>query len=72
MKVYFIFISIILIYNIIYNYYKDKYSKVDNNKVKYMLLPQNYNMQFKVSNLDKFYTNIFNFDNFIEYEPIDN
>ena len=72
MKVYFIFISIILLYNIIYNYYKDKYSKVDNNKVKYMLLPQNYNMQFKVSNLDKFYTNIFNFDNFIEYEPIDN
>jgi hypothetical protein len=72
MKVYFIFISIILIYNIIYNYYKDKYSKVNNNKVKYMLLPQNYNMQFKVSNLDKFYTNIFNFDNFIEYEPIDN
>jgi hypothetical protein len=66
MKVYFIFISILLIYNIIYNYYKDKYSKVNNNKVKYMLLPQNYNIQFKVSNLDKFYTNIFNFDNFIE------
>lgn len=66
MKVYFIFISILLIYNIIYNYYKDKYSKVNNNKVKYMLLPQNYNMQFKVSNLDKFYNNIFNFDNFIE------
>ena len=63
---YFIFISILLIYNIIYNYYKDKYSKVNNNKVKYMLLPQNYNIQFKVSNLDKFYTNIFNFDNFIE------